>query len=77
MLSHNNCSKDNDFDLENLDSTAADDDDVADDDADDDAADDDVDVDALVFTISLVLISSHCCLAGCFAICSTIKSVPA
>ena len=70
MFSHNNL-KDNDSDFENYD-TADDDDDVA-----DDAAADDVDVDALVFTISLVLISSHCCLAWCFAICSTIKSVPA
>ena len=67
---HYNCIKDNDF---NFDDVA--DDDVADDaDDHDDAADD---VDVLVFTISLVLISSHCCLAWCFAICSAIKSVPA
>ena len=68
MLSHYNCIKDNDFNF----------DDAADDDvANDDDAAVDVDVDVLVFTISLVLISSHCCLAWCFAICSAIKSVPA
>ena len=54
MLSHYNCIKDNDF---NFDDAA--DDDVADDDADADDAADDVDVDLLVFSISLVLISSH------------------
>ena len=55
LLLHNNCSKDNDFDLENYVHAAADD--VA----DDDAADN-VDLDALVFTISLAHILSHCCL---------------
>ena len=58
MFSHNNW-KDYDSDFENYDAAAADDDDIA-----DSAAADDVDVDALVFTISLVLISSHWCLSG-------------
>ena len=51
MLSYNNCSKDNNF--ESFEVACA-----------DDVAADDIDVAVFVFTISLVLISSHCCLTA-------------